>query len=251
MVVGSGGVYAVQGSVAGASSLLPVGYAFAAGMVAAVNPCGVLLLPSAVAYYLTRDAGGDLSGGRRVGRALLLAAMATLGFVVLFAAVGLVVGAGGRALAAVFPVAGLIVGVLLILGGAWLALSGRAVGFMAASRAGGATELRDARSLFLFGVGYAVCSLSCTLPIFLVVAGTALSSGGIVAATGQFVGYALGMGLMMSGVILGATFFQAAVTRWTRAVVPYVHRLSAAFLLGAGIFIVHYWWASGLLGRWL
>jgi predicted transporter len=47
-------------------------------------------------------------------------------------------------------------------------------------------------------------------------------------------------------VILGATLFQAAVTRWTRAIAPHVHRLAAAFLLGAGIFIVHYWLSSGL-----
>jgi cytochrome c biogenesis protein CcdA len=174
--------------------------------------------------------------------------MATLGFVALFAGVGIVIGAGGRALAGAFPIAGLIVGLLLVLAGAWLALSGRAMGVPVASRALGGAALGDARSLFLYGVGYGVCSLSCTLPVFLVVAGTALASGGVVAAVGQFVGHALGMGLMLTGVILGATLFQAAVTRWTRAVAPYVHRLSAAFLLGAGIFIVHYWLASGVPG---
>jgi hypothetical protein len=54
LVVGGAGVYSVQNRVAAVSDLLPVGYAVGAGMVAAVNPCGVLLLPSAVAYYLTR-----------------------------------------------------------------------------------------------------------------------------------------------------------------------------------------------------
>jgi hypothetical protein len=76
-----------------------------------------------------------------------------------------------------------------------------------------------------------------------------VANTGVLAAIEQFVAYAFGMGLMLTGVILGATFVQAAVTRWTRAVVPYVHRLSAAFLLGAGIFIVHYWWTNGVLGR--
>jgi cytochrome c-type biogenesis protein len=208
-----------------------------------------VLLPSAVAYYLTRAAPEGASGVRRAGRALLLAAMATLGFVVLFAAVGLVIGAGGRALAAVFPVGGLLVGLLLVAGGAWLCLTGQQVGVLAASGALGRLELGDTRSLFLFGVGYAVCSLSCTLPVFLVVAGTALASGGVAAAAVDFVGYALGMGAMLTLVILGAAFFHAAVTRWTRALAPYVHRTAAAFLLGAGIFIVHYWLASGLVVR--
>jgi hypothetical protein len=39
-------LYAAQGLLAGLVAWLPVGYAFAAGMVAAVNPCGILLLPS-------------------------------------------------------------------------------------------------------------------------------------------------------------------------------------------------------------
>src|SRR5579884_3903029 len=46
-------VYIVQGGMAEIASLLPLGYAFGAGMVATVNPCGVLLLPSLVAYYLS------------------------------------------------------------------------------------------------------------------------------------------------------------------------------------------------------
>src|SRR2546428_789133 len=80
-------------------------------------------------------------GARRGGRALPRAARATLGLGVLFAAGGLVVGAGGGALAAVFPVGGLLVGLLLVAAGAWLCLSGQGVGLLAASRALGRVEL--------------------------------------------------------------------------------------------------------------
>jgi cytochrome c-type biogenesis protein len=250
LISASKAVYLVQDGVSTLAGLLPLGYAFGAGMVAAANPCGVLLLPSLVAYYLTRDEFADLSGWQRAGKALLLGLMATLGFVALFATAGLAIGAGGRALAASFPVGGLLVGVVLAGLGAWLALSGREFGILAASRAMGHVRLGDdLRSLFVFGVGYAVASLACTLPIFLVVAGSALATSGVLAAAGQFVSYALGMGTVLSIVILGAAFFQGAVTRSMRRVVPYVHRLAAAFLLGAGLFIVNYWLTSGgLLG---
>lgn len=249
MVAAGKAFYEVQGSVASVAAVLPLGYAFGAGMVAAVNPCGVLLLPSLVAYYLTRGEGAEPTGPARAGRALLLGLMATLGFVVLFTVVGLAVGAGGGALAAAFPLGGLLVGLLLVGLGTWLALSGRGFGVLAAGRAMGQVELgADLRSLFLFGVAYAVTSLSCTLPIFLVVAGTALAAGGLLAGTGQLVSYALGMGTMLTTVVLAAAFFQGAVARSLRALVPYVHRLSAAFLIGAGIFIVNYWLsASGYL----
>ena len=243
-------VYVVQGGISTVATLLPLGYAFGAGMVATVNPCGVLLLPSLVAYYLGRGDEFGLSAARRAGKALLLGATATLGFVSIFAVVGLAIGAGGRAIAGAFPIGGLAVGVLLTGLGAWLALSGRGFGILAASRAMGHVELRDdLRSLFVFGVAYAVTSLACTLPIFLVVAGSALAAGGPIAAAGQFVSYALGMGTILTAVILGAAFFQAAVQRSLRRVVPYVHRLSAAFLLGAGLFVINYWLTTGGLLR--
>lgn len=242
-------VYLIQGSVTTIASLLPLGYAFGAGMVATANPCGILLLPSLVAYYLSGGEAHTLTFGQRVEKALTLGAMATLGFVGLFGIVGLVIGAGGVALARAFPVGGLVVGVALAGLGLWLALSGRGAGLLAASQAGGRGKLGDdPRSLFLFGVSYALCSLSCTLPIFLVVIGSALAAGSILTATTQFVSYALGMGVTLTLVILGTAFFQGMVTRSVRAVVPYVSRLAASFLLGTGIYVTHYWLAAvGLL----
>jgi len=245
LVAAGSAVYAVQGRVASLTSVLPVGYAFAAGMVATVNPCGVLLLPSLVAYYLGQAADADASGWRRAGKALVLGATATLGFVVLFGAVGAAVGLGGRALGNSFPVGGLVVGVGMTLLGVWLAITGNALGVLAAGRALGRVRIdSDLPSLFLFGVGYGVASLACTLPIFMVVVGTALAAGGVVAATTQFVGYALGMGTVLTLVVVGAALFRAAVTRWVRQVVPYVHRLAASFLIGAGLYITVYWLAA-------
>jgi cytochrome c-type biogenesis protein len=251
LLIASGNrVYVLQGSVSSLASVLPLGYAFGAGMVATVNPCGILLLPSLVAYYLSGGGAATLSGWKRTEKALVLSLMATLGFVALFAIVGLIIGAGGRALAAVFPLGGLVMGIALAIGGGWLALSDRGFGVLAFGRAMGAVQLtQDPRSQFVFGVSYAVCSLSCTLPIFLVVAGSALIAGGPIAAVAQFTSYALGMGSILNVVILGATFFQGVMTHWVRVIVPYVHRLAASFLVGAGLFIVHYWLAAiGLFG---
>lgn len=238
-------IYEIQAGVSTFARLLPLGYAFAAGMVATANPCGILLLPSLVAFYLSRggnESSRNRSTASRAGRALVLGMMATLGFVALFAGVGLVIGAGGRAIAAYFPISGLLIGVGLVALGAWLTLTGQGFGILAASQAMGRVELRDdLRSLFLFGVAYAVTSLACTLPIFLVVVGPALTAGSVVSAAGQFVSYALGMGSVLTVVILGTAFFQGFVQGSIRRIVPYVHRLSASFLLGAGLFVVHYW----------
>ncbi len=239
-------IYAVQGNLAGVVSLLALGYAFGAGMVGAVNPCGVVLLPALVTYYLGQD---GPSAARRVGRALLLSGLTTAGFIFLFTGVGLVLGAGGRALVGLFPVAGLAMGLIFTALGSWLALRGEGFGIAAAGRAAGYGSLGGGLlSPFLFGVGYGVASLACTLPVFLVVVGSALAAGSLFEAAARFLAYALGMGLVLSAVIVAASLFQAVAARFVRAVVPYVHSAAAALLIGAGVFLVKYWLvALGLL----
>jgi len=222
---------------------LPFGYAFAAGMVAAVNPCGVLLLPSIAAYALARSASGPQTAGTPILRALSLGLAATVGFVVLFGSAGLVVGMGGYILAQMFPYGGVAIGLGLAALGARLALTGQPFGILAASR----VQFRADptwRSFFGFGVAYGVASLACTLPVFLAVVGSAVASGDLFVALGRFVGYALGMGTVLTVVLSGTVLFESVVTRWVRAFVPFVHRLAAAFLVGAGVYITGYWWGA-------
>jgi cytochrome c biogenesis protein CcdA len=249
LILGKEHLYTLQGGVSEIAGLLPFGYAFGAGMVAAVNPCGVLLLPSLVAYYLANSVASGAAGWLKARNAVILGASATLGFVVLFAIVGSIFAAGGRALGSYFPVGGLAVGVGLTLLGLWLVLTGQTLAVPSASRAmAGAQFNPDFRSMFIFGIGYGVASLACTLPVFLVVAAASLGAGGPLQALGGFVGYALGMGSMLTAVIVGATFFQDAVTLWLKGIVPYLHRMAASLLLGAGIFVIYYWLGpSGLL----
>ena len=94
---------------------------------------------------------------------------------------------------------------------------------------------------FLFGIVYAVSSLSCSLPIFLVVVGTSLAGADLFSSAGQFVGYALGMGVVVFAVVLGAAFFRQAMLRWLDRAAGYVQRFSALFVLGAGAYLIYYW----------
>jgi len=240
-------IYAVQGNLARVVSMLAFGYAFGAGMVAAVNPCGIVLLPALVTYYLGQSGAKTAAG--RVGRALLLSLLTAAGFILLFTGVGLILGAGGRMLVDLFPVAGVVIGLIFTVLGSWLALRGAGFGIAAVGRAAGYGSLGGGLlSPFLFGVGYAVASLACTLPVFLVVVGSALAAGSLTEAAARFLAYGLGMGLVLSVVIVATSLFHAVVARFIRAVVPYVHSVAAALLIGAGVFLIKYWLvALGLL----
>jgi cytochrome c biogenesis protein CcdA len=244
-----GTLYSVQGGVTTMAQAFPFGYAYAAGMVAAVNPCGILLVPSLVAYYLGSEEAPTMGWSQRAVRALLLGGATTLGFVALFGVVGSVLGSGGMALGRYFPYAGLGIGVIFVLLGLWMIVTNSALGVATAGRAMGIAHPRgDARSMFVFGIGYGVASLACTLPVFLVVVGTAFLAGGLLEAITYFVSYALGMGTMLTAVIVGAAFFRSAVTRGLHRIVPHIHGLAASLLLAAGIFIVAYWLTpSGLV----
>jgi cytochrome c biogenesis protein CcdA len=229
----------IETGVSNLTRLLPLGFAVAAGMVASVNPCGVLMLPS-YALYQVGAPGTNESTGRRVARAVLVSAAATVGFVVIFAVVGAIITAGGRWLTRVFPFAGLLVGLAMAGLGVWLLVTRKTLGILAANRVKVARK-RSIGNAFLFGISYAIGSLSCTLPIFLVVVGSAVAGDGLLASFGPFVGYALGMGIVLIAAIVGTALFQQAVSRWLNRAARYVHRISAMFLIGAGLYLVYYW----------
>jgi cytochrome c-type biogenesis protein len=229
----------IETAVANLALLLPVGYAFAAGMVASVNPCGIMML-SSYAFYQVRSEGPTASAGRRAVWGLLIAVVVTLGFVVIFGAVGAIIAAGGQWLVRGFPYAGLILGAAMIGVGVWLLVTHRTLGFVAGKQVS-VDPQRSLGNAFVFGVVYAVASLSCTLPIFLAVVGGSLVSGNLVSSLGHFVGYALGMGVVIFIVTIGAAVARRAMARWLRALTPYVHRLSAMFLIGAGVYLIYYW----------
>lgn len=246
LVASTKSLYLAQGQLATVVSWLPVGYAFAAGMVAAVNPCGILLLPSLAAFALAAPGGSAPGSGKaRPWRALALGVTATAGFVVLFGVAGGVFAAGGRALARFFPYGGLLVGTGLVALGTFLVLSGRELGVFAVSRVWErARPGSGLASFFAFGVAYGVCSLACTLPVFLAVVGTALAAESLLAAAGRFLGYAFGMGTVLTAALVGVSLFEATVMRWVRVLVPHVHRVAAAFLVAAGVYTLGYWWRA-------
>lgn len=214
-------------------------YAFGAGMVATVNPCGFLMLPSYVAFYLGVEE-KDISSPAllRAAQGAGLSLAITAGFLILFLAVGLVVSLGGRGLLAFVPVAALIVGAGLLSLGIWLFATHRSLGIAAASRLEVKFQ-RGPRGAFIFGLGYAMASLGCTLPVFLVVVVSALSTRGPGEGLLQFVAYSLGMGAVVTAVVVSAAFFKDTVQRHLRQVLPYIHRLSAFFLMAAGVYLIY------------
>ena len=234
------------------ADFLPVGYAFGAGMVSAVNPCGFFMLPVYITLYL--GAGEENYQTQtlfsRILKATWVAIMVTAGFGVLFGLVGTVVSATGYYLMRVMPWFALFVGAMLLALGVWV-LMGRSVTMPVVARlVDWVGDFRDMSSwgYFLFGLAFGATSLGCTLPIFLAVVGNSVTSGNFVAGLLQFISYILGMGMIMHLLTLGIAMVKKRIVLGTlRRMVPYIHKISAVFLLTAGGYILYYWLSSGLL----
>lgn len=230
---------------------LPVAYAFGAGMVASVNPCGFMMLPSFAAFSLSGGKHGDsavleVSLAQRGLRALYMAGLVTLGFILVFGTIGVAVSAGGHGLLQLFPWSALVIGSGLIALGLWLLVPGKHLILPAATRVA-LPEGNSVGGMFAFGIAYGVASLGCTLPIFLIVVGSALAAEGFLFSVLQFLNYALGMGLVITIVAVSVAYFQGAFVRPLRRLMPYVERVGALFLVGAGIYLVYYWFQYGRL----
>ena len=240
--------------VANLAGLLPFGYAFAAGMVTTVSPCGIAMLPAYVSLNLRvqEEGFGAYSPLRRGARAMMLSGVVTLGFVALFGAMGIVISLGGQFLINFIPWIAVLIGAALILAGIWLLVGGHLYTSLAsrlASRLGGSGD-PGVRSFLIFGLAYGIAALSCTLPVFLVVVGSALALEGFASGLLQFVSYALGMGFIITIVTLGTAFFKELVQRWLRSLEPVVARLSGLLLIFAGGYIVYYWFKVGDILSW-
>lgn len=220
----------------------PFAFAFAAGLVATVNPCGFAMLPAYLAYFLGVDEGDGTRGGG-LGRALGTGAAVSAGFLVVFGAVGALVTAGLRSVVDYVPWAALVIGVALTLFGLAMLLFGYEPTFGLPKLGRGASS-RRATSMFAFGVSYAVASLSCGLPIFLTVAGAATASTNFVSGFLTFVTYGAGMSMLLIVITLALALARGGLVRWLRSATRYVSRVSGAILVVAGVYITVYWAAN-------
>jgi len=215
----------------------PFALAAAAGMAATVNPCGFALLPA----YLARFVGQDHDPGvGAVPRAFAVSAALTAGFVVVFGLFGAVISPLAASVEKYLPWVTIVIGVALVgLGVALLAGRQLTVHLPKLERGGRDGSLA---SMFLFGVSYAVASLSCTIGPFLAVTSSTFGSGDVVSGIGVFVVYALGMGVVVTALTVGVALARAGLAGRLRSALPYVSRFSGALLVVAGAYVTWYGW---------
>jgi cytochrome c-type biogenesis protein len=240
---------------------VPVLLALAAGVVAAVNPCGFAVLPAYLSLLVVADeplpavADEPLRPGAdqplvaladkqpprtaAIGRALALTGAMTTGFVAVFGAFGLVLA----------PVAGLVqsrlpwftigFGFLLAVLGGWL-VAGQQLPALPWKAARAPRLTRSLPSMALFGVAYALASMSCTIGPFLAIVGSSMRAGSAAEGAGLFLAYAGGMGLVVGTMAMGVALARASLVRRLRAAAAGLSRAGGALLVVTGGYVAYY-----------
>lgn len=217
---------------------VPLSIAFVAGGLATLNPCGFPLLPAYLSFYVGADEERLPRASSRIAQGLIAGLLVTAGFLGVFTIVGLPIVYGAGLVADAVPWVGLAIGVLLVLAGLVALTTGRfGLGVRNPLRVG---HDRGVATMVLFGAGYGIASLGCTLPLFLVLVGASLGadSGDSLLV---FAAYGLGMALVLTALSVAAALARQGLARGLRRLLPYMSRLAGALLLLAGIYVSYYW----------
>lgn len=220
-----------------------IALAFGAGMIATVNPCGFVLLPTYLMYFLGVEGNRPGTRGASIRRALVVSAAVSLGFFAVFLVIGLVSlwgftwildSSGG------WP--SLIIGALMLVMGV-VTLFGIHLPVLTPKLDVGGRD-RSLRSMFAYGVAYAVASIGCTLPTF---TGGVLSQVGksnLVGGLAGVVTYGLAMGLVLSALTVSLALAQSGLLVLLRRMMARIDLISGVILILAGIYLLLYGWVA-------
>ena len=216
---------------------LNLAFAFTAGIIATINPCGFAMLPAYLSYFLGIEANAEPGPNTSVSRALWTGSAVSGGFLIVFGATGLLVSAGLSVIREIVPWIAICIGTLLIVFGSAVT-AGKRLDFAFPKFERG-TGGKDLRNLFLFGVSYAVASISCALPTFIVVVSTSVT--GFTAGIIAFLFYAAGMTITLLSLTMSLALARSSFLEKVRSMVRFIDRASGILMLLAGIYLVVFW----------
>ena len=156
-----------------------------------------------------------------------------VGFIAVFGAFGLLTVSAASTVQRYLPFVTVVIGIALVALGIWL-LSGRELTVLIPNPMARSTRWAPSArlgSMFGYGVGYAIASLSCTIGPFLAVTGAGLQGDSLLDGLFVYVAYAAGFALVVGVFAVAAALASSAFVDRVRRIMPYVNRISGALLI--------------------
>jgi len=211
---------------------------FGSGLLAAVNPCGFVLLPTYLMYFLGVS-GRPGTQRATVRRALLVSAALSAGFMTVFVIVGGISRLFTDWLNQNAKYLALLIGVALVILGIAM-LFGYRLPFSTPKLETGKRDQTIA-SMYIFGLAYAVASIGCTLgPFSATVLGT-IDTDGFFQGVVAIALYGIAMSLLITTLTVTLALAQGGLLKSLRTGMKYVETASAVVMILSGLYLSWYW----------
>jgi cytochrome c-type biogenesis protein len=213
-------------------------YSFMLGVLAAVNPCGFVLLPAYLLYFLGIDSDNKQAP---VHRALTVSAAVSSGFLLVFVIIGTISRLFTQWIELNAKYAGLLIGLALVVMGIAM-LAGWKPSFTTPTIAG--QRDRSLRAMFIFGVAYAVASIGCTIGFLTTAVFGSIGVHGFASGVISIVLYGAGMALLVSTLTVALAIAKGGLLRVLRNGLRYMDKLAAGFIVLTGLYLSWYWYVA-------
>ena len=216
-------------------------YSFMLGMLAAVNPCGFVLLPAYLLYFLGIDGGPQHISRAPLQRALRVSASVSAGFLLVFLVVGTISRLFTQWIELRAKYAGFVIGLILIVLGIAMLL-GWKPSFTTSMP--GAKRDHSTRAMFVFGIGYAIASIGCTIGLLTTAILGSIGTNGFVSGVISITMYGLGMSLLVTALTVTLAAAKTGVARAMKRSLRYIDKVAAVFISLTGIYLTWYWYGA-------
>lgn len=196
------------------------------------------MLPVYLALVV-RGPGAQIGKTRALARAVIATVVMAAGFVAVFTVFGLLTVSVASVVQRYLPFVTVVFGIGLVILGLWL-LSGRDIIALMPKVLDANAPTTRLGSMFGYGVGYAVASLSCTIGPFLAVTSTTFESGSLFDGLMVYLAYACGITLVVGTLAVSTALASTVLLNGMRRALPYLNRISGAILLVVGAYVGYY-----------
>ena len=217
-------------------------YSFLLGVMAAVNPCGFVLLPTYLIYYLGIELGRDEeSPMTTLRRSLTVGSSVSAGFIGLFIVVGIISRAFTTVIRDNAKYAALVIGIgLIVMGIAMFRGWKPPVSQPDVS----VQRKRTVWNMVMFGVVYAIASIGCTIGLLISVILGSVNRNGFASGVISIVLYGAGMGLLVTSLTVALAFARVGLVGALKRGLPWFDRVSAVFVVLTGVYLSWYWFGA-------
>ena len=219
------------------------GYSFIAGSLAAVNPCGIVMLPVYLALYVNGEENSNSQNfSNKINNSLKVIFSVGSGFIVLFIVISILIYFSQSLIGQVIPFLSIFMSVLIIYFGVGEILNKKTFNssLMRLANKIGNPKNRGMIPYVLFGISYGLVSVGCALPIFISIVTKTLNDSFLDIIV-NFIFYSLGMLSIITFLTLSTLFSVNTYSKINNFFRKYSSIIFGLFLTIAGVYMLSYW----------